>query len=158
MGVFRIAGVVMALWLTTGTAQAHITVWPRQSDQGAREKYVIRTPNERREATVRIEATFPPEVKVTPFEEKPGWRLEIRRNEKGAIVGAVWTGTLPPDHFTEFSVLATNPRGAAGLTWSFRQTYAGGEVVDWSGPPGAARPAPRVELRPAGPAAAAHRH
>jgi uncharacterized protein YcnI len=131
-------------------ARAHVTVWPRQSELGAREKYVVRAPNEKTVATVRIEGEFPPEVRVTQLAQVPGWTIEVRRDGAGAIVGAAWTGNLPPDQFAEFGLLATNPKAGAALAWRFTQVYADGSKVEWTGPPGSRTPAPQVELRPAG--------
>src|SRR5581483_4539978 len=42
--------VILALAPAAG---AHVTVWPSQSELGAREAYVIRVPNEKKAATVR---------------------------------------------------------------------------------------------------------
>lgn len=134
-------------------AGAHVTVWPKQSELGAREKYVVRAPNEKTVATVRIEGEFPPEVRVSQLEQAPGWAIEPRRDAAGAIVGAIWSGNLPPDQFAEFGLLAANPKAGAVLTWKFTQIYADGSKVEWTGPPGSRTPGPQVELRPAGPAA-----
>lgn len=136
-------------------AVAHVTVWPKESAQGAREKYAFRMPNERETATVRLEATFPEGVKVSAIEQTPGWTVEARRNAAGDITGAVWTGSLQPGQFVEFGVLAQNPP-AASISWSFVQTYEGGERVEWTGPAGSKTPAPQVELRSA--EGAAHHH
>lgn len=139
---------ISALLLVAGSAQAHVTVWPRQSEQGAREKYVIRMPNERSSATVKLEALFPVEARVTSFQQSAGWTLTIRRDSAGAIVGATWTGELPPDQFAEFGIAVVNPKSGERLTWRFVQTYVDGTVVEWAGAPGSKTPAPQVELRP----------
>lgn len=148
----RPAALLASLALTVAAplaAQAHVTVWPRQSEQGAREKYAVRMPNEKKADTIRLEGQFPAELKVSSFQQTPGWKIEVRRDAAGAIVGAVWTGVLPPDQFAEFGVSATNPKAGASLTWKFIQTYADGLKVEWTGEPGSASPAPKVELRPA---------
>ena len=133
-------------------AHPHITVWPRQSDLGAREKYVVRTPNEKKVATVRVEGAFPEEARITALEQAPGWTIEVQRDSAGAIVGATWTGDLPPDQFAEFGLLAVNPKSGTALTWKFTQVYVDGSRVEWTGPPSSRTPAPQVQLRPAGPA------
>lgn len=138
------------------SAAAHVTVWPRQSDLGAREKYVVRAPNEKRVATLRIEAQFPPEARVTSLEERAGWKIDVKRDASGAIVGATWTGNLPPDQFAEFGVMAINPKAGESLTWRFTQAYADGTQVQWIGPAGSPTPAPVVQLRASPPAAEAH--
>ena len=136
----------LAALLAASIASAHVTVSPKRSAPGERETYVIRAPNERRTATVRIEGEFPPEVKVTSFEAKPGWTIEPKRNADGAIVGATWTGSLLPDAFAEFRIIAANPPVAGTVVWKFVQTYADGEVVNWAGPKGSKTPAPQVEV------------
>jgi hypothetical protein len=37
--------------------------------------------------------------------------------------------------------VAVNPDAEATIAWPVTQTYAGGEVVEWSGPDGSATPA-----------------
>jgi YD repeat-containing protein len=142
-----IISIALASALLPAAAQAHITVWPRQSDLGAREKYVVRAPNEKRVATVRVEGAFPREARVTQLEQVAGWTVEVRRDASGAIVGATWSGDLPPDQFVEFGLLAANPKTGTVLTWTFTQVYADGSRVEWAGPPGSATPAPQVQLR-----------
>ncbi len=139
----------LAAGLIPLAAEAHVTVWPRQSELGAREKYVVRAPNEKTIATVRVEGDFPPEVRVTQLEQVPGWTVEARRDGAGTIVGAVWSGSLPPDQFAEFGLLAANPKTGAVLTWKFTQVYADGSKVEWTGPAGSRTPAPQVQLRAA---------
>jgi len=139
----------LILVLAATAAQAHVTVAPKQSPLGAREKYVMRVPNEKASPTVRIEGEFPPTLKVTSFEDKPGWTVEPRRDASGAITGAVWTGSLPVDGFTEFGILAVNPKAGQALTWRFTQVYGDGARVEWSGPKGSKNPAPVVTLVPA---------
>jgi uncharacterized protein YcnI len=130
-------------------ASAHVTVWPKQSVQGAREKYVIRMPNEKSSPTIRLDAEFPVEMRVTSFEQTSGWTIAIRRNGEGAITGASWTGELPAEQFVEFGIIGVNPKAGGPLTWRFIQSYADGTRVEWTGEPGSKTPAPQVMLRPA---------
>jgi hypothetical protein len=141
--------IAFALLLAVFTpASAHVTVWPKDSVQGAREKYEIRVPNEKQADTIRVEVRFPAGLKVTSFEQKPGWNTEPLRDGSGAIVGARWTGRLPPMQFTGFGLLAVNPPRAGQIEWTSVQLYADGTRVEWSGPAGSKTPAPRVTLRP----------
>lgn len=140
---------VLALALTATAASAHVTVWPKESAAGAHEKYEIRVPNEKRVDTVAIEVRFPAALKVTSFEQKPGWMTEPVRDTSGQTVGVRWTGKLPPQQFVEFGLLAVNPAGAADLGWSATQSYADGAKIDWSGPPGSKTPAPHVSIKAA---------
>ena len=147
----RKAAVMLTFLLVPAQAMGHVTVWPQQSLPGAYEKYAVRVPNEKLVATVRIEASFPPEVRVMSFQEVPGWTIEPKRDASGRIVGATWLGSLPPERFVEFPLIAANPKdGIVDLTWSFLQIYADGSRVEWTGAPGSKSPASVVTLRPTG--------
>jgi hypothetical protein len=57
------------------------------------------------------------------------------------IVGAVWTGSLPPQRFVELPFVAANPKANARLVWPSYQTYADSQVVEWTGAEGSKTPA-----------------
>jgi len=122
-------------------AFAHAVVFPRSSAPGAYERYVLRVPNEKTTATTRVEIRFPKELRVTAFEDVPGWQLEVRADSAKRIVGAVWTGSLAPQRFVEFPFMAANPKDGSKLVWPAYQTYADGERVEWTGEEGSKRPA-----------------
>jgi uncharacterized protein YcnI len=139
-----LAAAVTALGLAVSVptlSWAHAVVFPRQSTTGAYEKYVLRVPNEKAVATMRVELFFPRNVRVTSFADVPGWQLEVVTDSAKAITSAVWTGTLPPQRFVEFPFVAVNPKTEASITWPAYQTYVDGERVEWSGPEGSKRPA-----------------
>jgi uncharacterized protein YcnI len=128
-------------------ALAHVTVWPRTAAPGSFERYVVRVPNEKNTATTRVEIHFPAEVRVSSFLDVPGWNLQVLTDSAGKITGAVWTGTLQPKRFVEFPFIGVNPKtGTTRLVWPAFQTYADGEVVQWTGPTGSKRPASATEL------------
>lgn len=142
------ASLAMAcLTLQAAPALAHVTVWPRTAAPGGYERYVVRVPNEKNTATTRVEIHFPTEVRISSFLEVPGWNLQVLTDSAGKITGAVWTGTLPPKRFVEFPFIGVNPKsGTTRLVWPAFQTYADGEVVQWTGPAGSKRPASATEL------------
>jgi uncharacterized protein YcnI len=138
----RVAGIVVLLTLAVRTlALAHAVVFPKASTTGAFERYSIRVPNEKKVATTRVEIQFPLDVRVSSFEDVPGWQLEVTRDSAQRIIGAVWTGTLAPERFAEFPFVAANPKTATEVHWPIFQTYADGERVEWTGPVGSKRPA-----------------
>src|ERR1700694_2086538 len=114
---------------------AHITIWPKESAPGARERYTMRVPNEKQVATVRIEGEFPADVNVYDFEFKPGWKIEFKKDDKGTIVGAVWTGVMMPYEFVEFGMLGLNSKTGTSLVWKFVQYYDDGSKEEFTGPP-----------------------
>jgi uncharacterized protein YcnI len=138
---------VACIALQAGPALAHVTVWPRTAAPGAFERYAVRVPNEKSMATTRVEIHFPAEVRISSFLDVPGWELQVLTDSAGKITGAVWTGTLPPKRFVEFPFIGVNPKaGTTRLVWPAFQTYADGQVVQWTGPAGSKTPASATEL------------
>jgi hypothetical protein len=132
--------------LTPSIARAHAVVFPKTSSGGAYERYVLRVPNEKDTATTRVEIRFPEGLRIVSFTDVPGWQLEEIRDSANAVIGAVWTGSLPPERFVEFPFIAVNPKSHTTLVWMAYQTYASGEKVDWTGPKGSKRPASSTEI------------
>src|SRR5206468_12260730 len=88
-------------------------------------------------------------VRVTSFEDVPGWQLEIVLDSAKAIAGAVWTGSLAPKRFAEFPFMAANPRQATTVVWPAIQTYAGDLRVEWTGTEDSKTPASRTIIQSA---------
>ena len=128
-------------------ATAHVTVSPKESAVGAHVKYVVRVPNEKQVDTVAIEIRFPSALRVRSFEQRPGWMTEPVRDASGTLIGVRWRGSLPPQQFAEFGLLAVNPAAAGDLAWSAIQSFADGTKVEWSGAAGSKTPAPRVTIK-----------
>jgi len=120
---------------------AHAVVAPGASRPGAYERYVLRVPNESDNPTVRVEIRFPEAVRVISFADVPGWQLQATMDTTGRATSAAWTGSLPPERFVEFPFVAVNPKAATEVRWPVVQTYANGQRVEWSGPPGSDTPA-----------------
>jgi uncharacterized protein YcnI len=138
----RVAAATIALVLAIpAIVLGHAVVFPKASAPGAYERYVLRVPNERNVPTTKVEMRFPPEVRVTSFSDVPGWQLDVVRDSASRIVGATWTGSLPPERFMEFPFVAVNPKTGAEIHWPAYQTYANGEKVEWTGAEGSKSPA-----------------
>ena len=148
---FLVFGALFA-FLAAPVVFAHIRIFPTQSTFGAREKYTMRVPNERQSATIRIEGVFPEGLEVYDFEFKPGWKIDIKKDTDGKIVGAFWIGRIEPYEFVEFGMLAINPKnGSPNLLWKFYQYYEDGFKEEFTAPPDAKmplRPMPQVTLTP----------
>jgi len=134
--------------LAPAVAFAHAVVYPKKSATGAYERYVLRVPNEKTVATTRVEIHFPDGMRITAFEDVPGWQLQVLTDSAQRIVGAVWTGTLAPQRFVEFPFMAANPKAATQLVWPVYQTYAGNDRVDWTGAKGSKTPASVTSIAP----------
>jgi uncharacterized protein YcnI len=137
----KMAALAALLTIVPALAFGHATVYPKASTTGAYEKYVLRVPNEKEVATTRVEIRFPAGLRVTSFGDVAGWRLEVLTDSAQRIVGAVWTGTLPPQRFVELPFVGANPKTAGQLVWPVYQTYADGERVEWTGAAGTKAPA-----------------
>ena len=134
----------------TSLAIAHAVVYPKTSKAGGYEKYVLRVPNEKATPTVRVEIRFPAELRVTSFVDVSGWQLEVLTDSAKRIVGAVWTGTLPPQRFVEFAFVGANPKTPTKLAWPVYQTYADGPRVEWTGAEGSKSPASFTTIEASG--------
>jgi uncharacterized protein YcnI len=132
--VLPILVTVAATLVFAQLALAHAVVFPKESAPGAYEKYVLRVPNEKGVATTRIEIRFPSDIRVVSFADVAGWKLQTITDSAKRIIGAVWTGTLPPERFVELPFVAVNPKSSATLRWPVFQTYADGDRVQWTGP------------------------
>ena len=139
----------ITLLFAASLAYGHIRIAPTESIHGAREKYTMRVPNEKQVACVKIVGEFPEALNVYDFEFKPGWKIDFKKNEKGQIVGATWTGRMVPYEFVEFGMLGLNPKEGTELTWKFVQYYEDGTTEEFTGPAGSRLPAPVVTLKPA---------
>ena len=135
--------------LCAGVASAHIRIAPTESNLSAREKYTMRVPNEKQVGSSKIEGEFPAGLQVYDFEFKPGWKIDFKKDDKGNIVGATWTGKIQPYEFVEFGMLAINPKQGTNLTWKFIQYYDDGTKEEFTGPVGSRLPSPVVTLKPA---------
>jgi uncharacterized protein YcnI len=140
--VARVAlGVASLVLVAPSLMFGHAVVYPKASTPGAYEKYVLRVPNEKDIPTTRVEIRFPADLRVSSFEDVPGWQLALLTDSAKRIIGAVWTGSLVPHRFVELPFVAANPKADATLTWPVFQTYASGERVEWTGPQGSKTPA-----------------
>lgn len=133
--------------LAVPLAYGHIRIYPTDSTQGAREKYTMRAPNEKQVNCIKIEGEFPAGLEVYDFEFKPGWKIEFKKDDKGKIRGAVWTGSMAPYEFVEFGMLGINPKEGTNLVWKFVQYYADGTTEEFTGPIGSRLPSPVVTLK-----------
>ncbi len=128
-------------------AYAHIRIAPVESTPGAREKYTMRVPNEKKVNSTKVVGEFPEGLDIYDFEFKPGWNIEFKKNDKDKIIGATWTGTLRPYEFIEFGMLGINPKEEKDLVWRFVQYYEDGTTEEFTGPVGSRLPSPVTKLK-----------
>jgi uncharacterized protein YcnI len=107
----------------------------------------MRVPNEKQVATIRVEGEFPAGLDIYDFEFKPGWKIDFKKDDKGKIVGATWTGRIVPYEFVEFGMLGINPKEGTSLVWKFVQYYEDGSKEEFTGPVGSRLPSPVTTLK-----------
>ena len=139
----------LAALIFTATAFAHAEVSPPTALAGASYVYTLAVPTEKENATTTsIELTPPDGFSIDSFVPSPGWKrtaLTKGTGEEADVVKVRWTGgSVPTGENAAFSFLgqAANP---GSYTFSVRQTYSDGSVVDWSGPESGDTPAPVIE-------------
>jgi uncharacterized protein YcnI len=148
---YRIAlGALVALAALTFSASAfaHARVSPPVALSKQLEVFTLAVPTEKENAkTTTIELTVPAGFGIDSFVPSPGWRRSVQQTGSGdsAVVQQVtWSGgAVPTGEDAAFSFLASTS-GSKTYTFSVRQTYSDGSVVDWTGPESSDAPAPTI--------------
>lgn len=137
---------VMAIVLVLGaaTVDAHVTVWPQQSQAGAGERYTVRVPTEGQVATTSVELEIPADVTVSAVLVGGGYTYDVRR-EGNRIAAITWKLEIKAGETGEFVFFARNPK-AEQIAWKARQRFADGTSADWVGVEGDRRPASVTRL------------
>lgn len=108
----------------------------------------MRVPDEKNIPTVRMEAEFPPAVEVISVDAKEGWKIDLKRDSSGKIVGAIWSGgSIAPREVAEFGFQAHYPDEETKLVWSVIQVYEDGSKSEWTGPSGSRSSAPVTQRK-----------
>ncbi len=109
-------------------------------------EFIAFVPNERSDATVRVDLVIPPSVRVTSAQPVPGWTADFT-TEKGRISHIIWSGGhLHPREYQKFTFLAATPQTPQTISWDALQTYEGGTVVSWTGKPGSDTPHSQIVI------------
>jgi uncharacterized protein YcnI len=139
--------IVAAVLVVSASVNAHVTIQPRQSMQGATERYTVRIPTEGEVSTVGAELDVPEGVIVEVLQVPAGWTYEVTRADD-RIVAIKWQVDIKPHEFLEVGFVARNPRQGARIVWTLRQVFADGTVTDWTNGPNGLRPTAITELAP----------
>ena len=148
----RIAlGALVALAALTfgATAFAHARISPPVAAAKESQVFTLAVPTEKENAqTTSVELTLPAGFSIDSFVPAAGWNRVVRSTgagEAAVIQKVTWTGGSEPtgeDATLSFLALA----GASKTyTFSVRQTYSDGSVVDWTGPESSDAPAPTLK-------------
>jgi uncharacterized protein YcnI len=158
----------LALTAAATAASAHVTANPSTAEPGSYSKVSFRVPNEEPKAdTTRVEIDLPADHPIASVSVRPvpGWTIKVTeaklatplKSDDGEITKAISTitwsgGKIAPGQFQEFDVsMGPLPTNTDRLVFKAKQTYSGGEVVNWDQDPGNGgaepeHPAPTVRL------------
>jgi uncharacterized protein YcnI len=150
----RRAAAVLATALLTPLIAAvpawgHAAISPPVAETGVLQQFTLAVPTEKEGATTtEIELTVPDGIGIDSFEAAPGWTRDVAATGSGeeAIVNKVtWTGgSVPTGEDAVFHFQASITGGAKTYTFTVRQTYSDGSVVDWNGSESSDDPSPTI--------------
>src|SRR5689334_6278923 len=155
MNVRARVGALLAVAATAlacvSSASAHAEISPAVSLSKSTELFSLAVPTEKEGLrTTKVEMTPPPGFGIDSFVPVAGWKRKVQSTGSGEntqIQRVTWTGGgVPTEEDALFQFLAT-PDQSKKYTFSVRQTYSDGSIVDWSGPESSDAPAPVIEAK-----------
>ncbi len=145
--LFRV--VVLSAFLTlavTSVASAHVRVLPEQVSAGTYEVFTVRVPTERDVPTIGVRVEVPQGFTITGVEPLPGWDFDLEE-EDGVVSAISWSGgEIGETEFQQFDIQGQSPQETGEYAWNAYQTYADGEVVEWTGAEDTEEPASVVSV------------
>ncbi|HTZ05109.1 MAG TPA: DUF1775 domain-containing protein [Gaiellaceae bacterium] len=140
------AAVLVSAW-AAASAAAHAVMQPSASRPADLQRYTLTVPNERGVPTVAVRVTVPDGIEFFLVENHPGWTTHVERRNGRVVSVGFEGGSIPVGGYDTFRFIAKNPVREGTIAWDVAQVYKGGEIVDWTGPPGSDTPASRTEIR-----------
>jgi uncharacterized protein YcnI len=147
--VVAILAATTASLALAGPAFGHAIMSPPVAEAKVLQQFTLSVPTEKEGATTtRIILTVPSGFSVDSYEAEPGWTRTVAATGSGedAVVNKItWSGGRVPteeDSVFRFNADATS---SGTLTFTVRQYYSDGSVVDWSGDESSDTPAPTVK-------------
>ncbi|MGE7762753.1 YcnI family protein [Peribacillus sp. NPDC097895] len=137
-----------ALFIFSGSANAHVTVKPSSSAPEAWETYTIKVPVEKETATTKVTLKIPEGVTFESYQPVPGWKVTTE-DKDGHVTTVTWAATdegIATGQFQQFSFVAQNPKEETNVAWNAFQYYEDGEIVEWSGDEGSDLPHSVTEI------------
>jgi uncharacterized protein YcnI len=141
-------GAIVALAALTFTASAfaHAHVSPPVALSGESQVFTLAVPTEKEDATTTaIELTPPDGFSIDSFVPAAGWKRVATTKgdgEDAQVVKVVWTGgSVPTGEDAAFSFLGSTSKSGS-YSFTVKQTYSDGSIVEWNGPESADTPSP----------------
>src|SRR5262249_4470639 len=147
ISVLAVAAAASLVAAASASAHAHVS----PPVVAAKQSYVftLAVPTEKDGATTTaIELTPPKGFSIDSFLPAPGWKRTVQQTGSGdsaVITKVTWSGgALPTEEASDLGFLASTD-GTGDYTFTVKQTYSDGEVVNWSGPESSDTPSPVVQ-------------
>ena len=134
------------------SAWAHAEISPPVTKSKTAQLFTLAVPTEKEGlTTTKVELTPPSGFGIDSFVPAVGWKRQLQETgsgENAVIQKVTWTGgRVPTEEDAVFQFLASADSNKT-YTFTVRQTYSDGSVVDWSGPESSDTPAPTIEAKP----------
>jgi uncharacterized protein YcnI len=147
----KLAAAAVAALVFAPAAFGHAEVTPPIVVKKASNLFALAVPTEKEGLTTTgVELTVPDGFRIDSFVPTAGWERVTQTTGSGeeAVVKSVkWTGgAVPTGEDSVFQFLGAAD-SAKTYTFSVRQTYSDGSVVNWSGPESSDTPSPTLEVR-----------
>jgi uncharacterized protein YcnI len=141
----------VAALLGAAAASAHARISPAVSLAGEIQLYSLAVPTEQAGlTTTKVVLSVPAGFSIDSFVASPGWHrtLSVTAGAGNAVTQRVtWSGGSVPDGEDAFFEFLGEPANPGTFSFLVAQTYSNGLLVNWSGPPSSATPAPTIEAK-----------
>jgi uncharacterized protein YcnI len=149
--ITALGAALLTALVVTSVAMAHAKVAPPIIQKGTDNVFTVAVPTESESTTTTmVELTVPEGFGIDAVMQAPGWQISTQKSGSGEnadITKITWSGgNVPSDMATNFEFVG-GVNSAKSYTFTVRQTYSDGTVVDWSGPESSDTPAPVVEAK-----------
>jgi uncharacterized protein YcnI len=141
--MFRVVAFSTFLTLAVaGVAWAHPQISPGEVPAGATEEFVLEVVLERDEPTTEVKMGVPEGFALSSVRSPSGWQGIV---EDDAVI---WSGARvsPNQGEKEFAFEARAPEETGDYAFKIVQTYADGNVVEWTGAENSNQPAALVTV------------
>jgi uncharacterized protein YcnI len=146
-----VVSALAAALVYASVASAHAELSPPVVLSNQSQLFTLAVPTEKENATTsQVEFTPPSGFSIDSFVPAAGWKRTVQQSGSGentSITKVTWTGgAVPTEEDAVFQFLAV-AESSKTYTFSVRQTYSDGSVVDWTGPESSDTPAPTIEAK-----------
>jgi uncharacterized protein YcnI len=150
----RLVAVLLSVGATlvvVASAAAHAQVSPPVALSSEGQVFTLAVPTEKEGlTTTKVELTLPDGFSIDSFAPSPGWKRTVEQTgsgEEAVIQKITWEGGSVPTQEDALFQFLGSADSSKTYTFSVRQMYSDGSVVDWSGPESSDTPAPTLEAK-----------